>query len=104
MQIVIILGLAALWLGAMWLGFVFVFPVVFPLTLVAATGGVLGYYYLHACRTLVPATVDGPSRVEVPPPARFFEQGLPGSTRSSVRDPAYRHYLLTQVWLDWWTI
>ena len=69
MQIVIVLALAAAWLGAMWLGFVFVFPVVFPLTLVAATGGVLGYYYLHACRTLVPAAVDGPSPVEVPPPA-----------------------------------
>ncbi|WP_329521414.1 TRAFAC clade GTPase domain-containing protein [Spirillospora sp. NBC_01491] len=77
--------LIAVWLGTMWLGFAVVFPVLFPATLVVAGVAALGLYYLHACRTLAPSTLAGPSPVDPP-------------------EVAYRHYLLTQVWRDWWTI
>ncbi|WP_242614699.1 TRAFAC clade GTPase domain-containing protein [Actinomadura roseirufa] len=85
MQPVIVLLLIAVWIGAMWLGFTVVFPVLFPATLAVAGAAALGLYYLHACRTLVPSTREGPSPVASP-------------------DVAYRHYLLAQVWRDWWTI
>lgn len=85
MHPVIVLLLIAVWLGAMWLGFMVVFPVLFPATLVVAGAAALGLYYLHACRTLVPSTLEGPSPVASP-------------------EVAYRHYLLAQVWRDWWTI
>jgi hypothetical protein len=77
--------LAAVWVGAMWLGFVVVFPILFAVTLVAAGAAALGLYYLHACRTLGPSTLKGPSPVAEP-------------------EVSYRHYLLAQVWWDWWTI
>lgn len=85
MPAVIAVLLIAAWLGAMWLGFVVVFPVLFAITL-AGTGLVaLGFAYLQAWRTLVPATAKGPSPVAIP-------------------DVAYRHYLLDQVWRDWWAV
>ncbi|MFI0348987.1 hypothetical protein [Actinomadura sp. 9N407] len=85
MHPLVLLLLAAVWLGAMWVGFVLVFPILFPVTLVAAGAAALGLYYLHACRTLGPSTLKGPSPVAEP-------------------EIAYRHYLLAQVWWDWWTI
>ncbi|MFD0684664.1 TRAFAC clade GTPase domain-containing protein [Actinomadura fibrosa] len=85
MQPIIVLLLIAVWLGAMWLGFMVVFPVLFPVTLVVAGAAALGLYYLHACRTLAPSTLEGPSPVASP-------------------EVSYRHYLLVQVWRDWWTI
>lgn len=85
MNPVIVLLLIAVWLGAMWLGFMYVFPVLFAATLVVAGAAALGVYYLHACRTLAPSTLEGPSPVAEPA-------------------VAYRHYLLGQVWRDWWTI
>lgn len=93
--------LVAAWLGAMWLGFVIVFPIVFPVTLVAATVAALGYYYTGACRTLLATEVDGPSPVAVPPSTRDLD---PSAQSEAVPDPAFRHYLLGQVWRDWWTI
>jgi hypothetical protein len=84
-QILIVLFLAAVWAGAMWLGFWYVFPVLFPATLIVAGAAALGVYYLNACRTLAPSALDGPSPVASP-------------------DVAYRNYLLAQVWRDWWTI
>ncbi|GAA3922993.1 hypothetical protein GCM10023085_00170 [Actinomadura viridis] len=85
MHPLVMLLLAAAWVGAMWLGFMVVFPVLFPTTLVVAGVAALGLYYLHACRTLGPSTVKGPSPVAEP-------------------EISYRHYLLGQVWQDWWTI
>lgn len=85
MHPVIVLLLIVVWLAAMWLGFMYLFPVLFAATLVVAGAAALGLYYLHACRTLAPSTLDGPSPVAAP-------------------DIAYRHYLLGQVWRDWWTI
>ncbi|MBT2211505.1 hypothetical protein [Actinomadura sp. NEAU-AAG7] len=85
MHPVLVLLLIAVWLGAMYVGFMVVFPVLFPATLVVAGAAALGLYYLHACRTLAPSTLEGPSPVEPPP-------------------VAYRHYLLSQVWRDWWAI
>ncbi|MFV2215768.1 hypothetical protein ACFHW2_36730 [Actinomadura sp. LOL_016] len=85
MQGVLVLILIAVWAAVMWLGFAYVFPVLFPVTLVVAGGAALGLYYLHACRTLAPSTLEGPSPVAAP-------------------DVAYRNYLLSQVWRDWWTI
>ncbi|QXJ20429.1 hypothetical protein AGRA3207_001142 [Actinomadura graeca] len=85
MHPIIVLVLIAVWLGAMWLGFMVVFPVLFPATLIVAGAAALGLYYLHACRTLAPSTLEGPSPVASP-------------------RVAYRHYLLTQVWRDWWAI
>lgn len=81
----IVLLLIAVWVGAMWLGFVYVFPVLFAATLVVAGAAALAVYCLHACRTLAPSTLEGPSPVAEPA-------------------VAYRHYLLGQVWRDWWTI
>ncbi|GAA4058711.1 TRAFAC clade GTPase domain-containing protein [Actinomadura miaoliensis] len=85
MHPVVILLLLAVWVGAMWLGFVIVFPVLFPASLVAAGGAALGLYYLHACQALATSSVTGPSPVTEP-------------------KVAYRHYLLVQVWRDWWAI
>ncbi|MES9608634.1 hypothetical protein [Actinomadura sp. NPDC000929] len=85
MNPVIVLLLIAVWAGAMWLGFLYVFPVLFAATLVVAGAAALGLYCLHACRTLAPSTLEGPSPVAEPA-------------------VAYRHYLLGQVWRDWWTI
>lgn len=85
MHPLVLLVLFAVWIGAMWLGFMIVFPVLFPAALVAAGLGALGLYYVHACRTLAPSTLEGPSPVAAPA-------------------VAYRHYLLGQVWRDWWTI
>ncbi|RAY11743.1 hypothetical protein DPM19_29475 [Actinomadura craniellae] len=85
MPVVLVLLLAVAWLAAMWLGFVVVFRVLFPLVLVAATVAALGLYYMYAWRTLVPGTSDGPSPVPRP-------------------EVSYRHYLLRQVWHDWWSI
>ncbi|GAA2417056.1 hypothetical protein GCM10010191_29430 [Actinomadura vinacea] len=85
MHPVFLLLLGAAWIGTMWLGFAVVFPVLFPATLVVAGVATLGLYYLHACRTLGPSTVKGPSPVAEP-------------------EISYRHYLLAQVWWDWWAI
>ncbi|TDD64220.1 TRAFAC clade GTPase domain-containing protein [Actinomadura rubrisoli] len=85
MHPVIVLLLIAAWVGVMYLGFTIVFPVLFPATLVVAGAAALGLYYLHACRTLAPSTLEGPSPVASPA-------------------VAYRHYLLGQVWRDWWAI
>ncbi|MQY09544.1 TRAFAC clade GTPase domain-containing protein [Actinomadura macrotermitis] len=85
MHPIVILLLIAAWIAAMWLGFVVVFPVLFPVAVAAAGLAAVGLYYLHACRTLAPSTRLGPSPVGAP-------------------ETAYRHYLLDQVWRDWWTI
>ncbi|GAA1557764.1 hypothetical protein GCM10009678_45950 [Actinomadura kijaniata] len=81
--VALIVGL--LWVGVMWVGFWLVFPVLFPVTLAAAGLGAVGVYLLHAARTLAPATLHGPSPVAEP-------------------EVSYRHYLLGQVWRDWWAI
>ncbi|GLZ08681.1 hypothetical protein Acsp03_61470 [Actinomadura sp. NBRC 104412] len=85
MHPIVVLVLAAAWVAVMWLGFTVVFPVLFPATLVVAGAAALGLYYVHACRTLAPSTVKGPSPVAEP-------------------EISYRHYLISQVWRDWWTI
>ncbi|TDD36388.1 hypothetical protein E1287_11025 [Actinomadura sp. KC06] len=85
MHPILVLLLIAVWGAAMWLGFMYVFPVLFAGTLVVAGVAALGLYYLHACRTLAPSTLEGPSPVAEP-------------------KVSYRHYLLGQVWRDWWTI
>ncbi|WP_214109470.1 TRAFAC clade GTPase domain-containing protein [Acrocarpospora catenulata] len=74
------------WIVAMWVGFVLVFPVAFTLTLAATTLGAVGLYFREAGRVLLPDLASGGS--PVPPP----EDG---------HDPAYRHYLVRQVWRDW---
>ncbi|MCW2940640.1 MAG: hypothetical protein JWN00_3625 [Actinomycetia bacterium] len=74
--------LGAFWIATMWAGFVFVLPVVLPVTLVGSTVAVAGDYFLHAWRVLVPAPADGPSPVRPP-------------------ETAYQHYLIRQVWRDW---
>lgn len=83
--------LIALWCVCMYFGFLYVFPIVCALTVVAATLAGLGHYFLHAGRMLLPATARGASPV-VP--------GTPGPKR----DPAYRHYLFNQVTLDSWRV
>ncbi|MFI6522880.1 hypothetical protein ACIBF1_45510 [Spirillospora sp. NPDC050679] len=77
--------LIAVWLAAMWLGFWVLFPVLFPAALLTAGAATAGLYLLHAARTLVPAARTGPSPVARP-------------------EVSYRHYLLGQVWRDWWAI
>ncbi|GIH25567.1 hypothetical protein Aph01nite_38770 [Acrocarpospora phusangensis] len=76
------------WVAAMWLGFV-AFPVVFALALAATVLAAAGIYFRQAGRVLLPDVTDGHSPI-----------GLPGQGG----DPAYRHYLVTQVWRDWWAI
>ena len=88
MQAVVILFLVALWAGAMYVGVLYVIPIVFPVALVGTVAAVVGEYYLQNCRVLLSAKAHGPSPVE--PPAD-----------EPARDPAYRHYLLGQVWRDW---
>jgi hypothetical protein len=96
MQIVAMILLVVTWLATMYVGFVYVLPIVLPMTLVAAAVGTLGYYYLYAWRALVPAPAKGAAPVRPPGSARAQEASAP--------DPAYRHYLLAQVWRDWWAI
>jgi double-GTPase-like protein len=97
MQFLAAIALFAAWAGTMFVGFAFVFPVVFAATLIAATAFAVGHYYVYACRALVPAPADGPSPVERPAPTHPRRETPP-------TDPAYRHYLLVQVWRDWWAI
>jgi hypothetical protein len=90
--------LVVVWLAVMGVGFVFVFPVVFSAVLVATTVAVVGYYYRHAWRALVTARADGPAPVDTPP------MSPPIGSLAEGAEPAYRHYLLSQVWFDWWMI
>ncbi|WP_424534799.1 TRAFAC clade GTPase domain-containing protein [Sphaerisporangium viridialbum] len=83
--------LIALWVACMYFGFLYGFPIVCALTLVAATLAGTGYYFLRAGRVLFPTTASGAS------PA------VPG-TGDKQRDPTYRQYLFSQGSLDWWQI
>ncbi|WP_067491283.1 TRAFAC clade GTPase domain-containing protein [Actinomadura hibisca] len=85
MHPLIMVLLIVVWLAAMWLGFWVLFPVLFPAALLTAAAAAAGLYLLHAARTLVPAARTGPSPVAQP-------------------EVSYRHYLLGQVWRDWWAI
>src|SRR5919197_2524204 len=85
------------WMAATGAGFV-VFPVLFSVTLVGTTIGVVGYYYARACRALASARADGPAPVATPP------MSPPIGSREAGAEPAYRNYLLSQAWLDWWAI
>src|SRR5918999_4554399 len=93
--------LVLVWIVLTGAGFL-VFPVVFAVTLTATTVGIVGYYYARACRALVAARADGPAPVAAPPMAPPI--GSRDAARDALGEPAYRHYLLSQVWLDWWTI
>jgi hypothetical protein len=73
---------ALAWAAVMWAGFVFVFPVLFMISLGVTTAWAFGYYYVVACRALLPARADGLSPVEP-------------------SGGVYRHYLMGQVWRDW---
>ncbi|HEX6468505.1 MAG TPA: hypothetical protein VF069_05365 [Streptosporangiaceae bacterium] len=86
------------WLVVMAVGFAVVFPVVFSVTLAATALWVVGFYYAHACRALAGVRADGPAPVAVPPTSP------PIGSREAGGEPAYRHYLLGQVWRDWWSI
>ncbi|MEV7967807.1 hypothetical protein AB0O34_17730 [Sphaerisporangium sp. NPDC088356] len=83
--------LIALWVACMYFGFLYGFPIVCALTLVAATLAGTGHYFLRAGRVLFPTTASGAS------PA------VPG-TGDEKRDPTYRQYLFSQGSLDWWQI
>ncbi|GAB1817215.1 TRAFAC clade GTPase domain-containing protein [Herbidospora sp. RD11066] len=76
--------LVGFWLLAMWAVFVFVVPVVFAVTVVVAVLGCLGAYFATAGTVLLPDRA-----VRAPP------EGA---------EPAYRHYLVAQVWRDWWSV
>jgi hypothetical protein len=84
------------WVVVTGAGFL-VFPVVFSVTLAVTTAGVVGFYYAHAVRALVTSRADGPAPVATPPMSPPIGSG-------AAAEPAYRHYLLSQVWLDWWMI
>ncbi|MFI6538801.1 hypothetical protein ACIBHY_40550 [Nonomuraea sp. NPDC050547] len=81
------LFLAALWLAAVMLA-VFVAVMIFPVVLLAGTVIAVGIHLLYVHATLFPDHADGPSPVMRP-------------DGSAGRDPAYRHYLVGQVWKDW---
>jgi hypothetical protein len=91
--------LVVVWLAVMAAGFGIVFPVAFAVTLIGTTGAIVGYHFVHACRALLATRVDGPAPVAAPPhgPAIGYRDA-PGEPPG---EPAYRHYLLSQVWLDW---
>ncbi len=76
--------LAGFWLVAMWAAFAFVFPVVFAVTVAVSVLGALSAYFVTAGRVLLPDR-----GVRAPP------EGA---------EPAYRHYLVSQVWRDWWAV
>lgn len=78
------LVLAGFWLAAMWALFFFVFPVVFAVTVGASVLGALAAYFVTAGTVLLPDR-----GVRAPP------EGA---------EPAYRHYLVSQVWRDWWAV
>jgi hypothetical protein len=102
MPFFLVVLLVLVWLATMGVGFVVVFPVVFSLVLAGTTAGVVGYYYLQAWRTLGTDLADGPAPVSVPPLGPAI--GSPGDGDADADEPAYRQYLLSQVWTDWWMI
>ncbi|GAA1005423.1 hypothetical protein Aple_050900 [Acrocarpospora pleiomorpha] len=73
------------WIVLIWVAF----PIAFALTLAATILGAVGIYFRQAGGVLLPDVAEGRSPVERP---------------RQDRDPAYRHYLVTQVWRDWWAI
>ncbi|MFC4591169.1 TRAFAC clade GTPase domain-containing protein [Sphaerisporangium corydalis] len=81
----------ALWCVCMYFGFLYGFPVLCAITLVAATLIGVGHYFARAGRVLLPTTVGGAS------------PSTPGTAEGN-RDPAYRHYLFNQASQDWWRI
>lgn len=74
-----------LWAGLVWAEFVFVVPFVAALTLLAATGTGVVRVVVTAWRTLRVVSLTGPSPVPEP-------------------ETAYRHYLLSQLWRDAWSL
>src|SRR6266545_1421466 len=86
------------WMAVTAVGVVVVLPVVFSVVLTVTTAGVVGFYYAHAFRALVTVRADGPAPVATPP------MSPPIGSREAAAEPAHRHYLLSQVWLDWWMI
>lgn len=90
MWLAVLLGIGLV-LACLYFGFRFVFPILFPLTMIAAVLGAVFVYFHDAGRVLLPAAAAGRSPVAVP------EEGA--ST-----DPAYPHYLVGQVWRDWLTV
>ncbi|WP_066362453.1 TRAFAC clade GTPase domain-containing protein [Herbidospora mongoliensis] len=78
------LVLVGFWLAAMWAVFVFVVPVLFAVTVAVAVLGALGAYFVTAGAVLLP------------------DQGVRAPPEGA--EPAYRHYLVSQVWRDWWSV
>jgi hypothetical protein len=102
MPFFVALLLVVVWLAVMAVGLGIVFPVVFAITLAGTTAAIVGYHYAYASRALIASRLDGPAPVATPPPGPAI-----GSRADAARtpgEPAYRHYLLRQVWLDWWMI
>ncbi|GII60077.1 hypothetical protein Skr01_01620 [Sphaerisporangium krabiense] len=87
----VVVFLVALWAACMYFGFLYAFPVVCALSVVAATLTGAVHYHVRAGEVLLPATAGGPS------PA------VPGEA-GGTRDPAFRHYLFGQAGQDWWRI
>ncbi|MBW8485453.1 zinc ribbon domain-containing protein [Actinomadura parmotrematis] len=80
MQVLAFVLLSVLWI-VLWL----VSPVLLAATLAVAVLAAGALYYRYAFRALTSSALDGPSPVAVP-------------------ETAYRHYLIEQVWRDWWAI
>nr|BFE88549.1 hypothetical protein GCM10020093_111500 [Planobispora longispora] len=83
--------LLVVWAAAVWIGFV-AFPFVFAALLLATTVAAACFHFYRAGRILLPGRAAGPSPVEPPRAGRGGDSG---------GDPAYRQYLLVQVWRDW---
>ncbi|MGW4423122.1 TRAFAC clade GTPase domain-containing protein [Streptosporangium sp. NPDC004631] len=78
------------WLLAIFIG-VFAAMTLFPLVLLGSTLVAAGLYLTQAWAILVPDVSGGPSPVAQP-------------VGGKEHDPAYRHYLASQVWKDWQAI
>ncbi|WP_440104020.1 TRAFAC clade GTPase domain-containing protein [Streptosporangium sp. H16] len=87
--VAMLFGLFA-WMLGVWLA-TLAGVVLFPVALLVTTAVLVGLYCVQASAILLPDTAYGPSPVS-----------RPGGDHR--RDPAYRHYLASQVWQDWRSI
>lgn len=87
MWLAVILGVGLV-LVLVCLALLYVFPILLPVATAAAALAAVGVYFRDAARVLLPAAAEGRSPVAAPEPG-------------PANDPAYRHYLVAQVWRDW---
>ncbi|MFC6085463.1 TRAFAC clade GTPase domain-containing protein [Sphaerisporangium aureirubrum] len=87
----VVVVLVVFWGACMFFGFLYGFPVVGVVTVVATTLAGVGYYFARSALMLGPGRDEG-------------ESGVAPAESATGRDPVYRHYLFRQLALDAWRV